>query len=75
MKINSQLLPIRHSHPWVALKNLTFHTIYNLWPVQLFPKDTCMATGEFKIGLNKGKIEIYENKFSTPSPFVPPAPG
>ena len=31
--------------------------------------------GEFKFGHNIGRIEIYENKFSTPFPFVPPTPG
>ena len=33
------------------------------------------TSGEFKIGHNIGKVEIYENKFSTPSPFVPSTPG
>ena len=31
--------------------------------------------GEFKFGHNIGRIEIYENKFSTLSPFIPPTPG
>ena len=31
--------------------------------------------GKFKIGHSIGKVEIYEIKFSTFSPFLPPTPG
>ena len=31
--------------------------------------------GELKFGHNIGRIEIYENKFSTLTPFVPSTPG
>ena len=31
--------------------------------------------GEFKFGHNIDRVEIYENIFSTPFPFVPSTPG
>ena len=56
------------SHPWVALKNLTIHTITQSLTLSNFFHKT---PGEFKIGHSIGKVEIYENKFSTLSSFVP----
>ena len=46
--------------------NFTILTLFNF-----FHK----TPGKFKIGHNIGEVEIYENKFSTFSPFLPPTPG
>ena len=66
------LFSICSSHPWVTLKNLTIHTISQSLTLSNF---FCKTPGKFKIGHNIGKVEIYENKFSTLTPFLPPTPG
>ena len=45
------------SHPWVALKNLTIHTItQSLTLSNFFNK----SPGEFKFGHNIGRVELYQ---------------
>ena len=47
------------SHPWVALKNLTIHTItQSLTLSNFFYK----SSGEFKFGHKIGRVELYEKK-------------
>ena len=67
-KKNSQPSSICPSHPWVAHKNLTIHSITQSLTLSNFFHKT---HGKFKFGHNIGKFEIYENIFSTPSPSVP----
>ena len=64
--------PIRPSYPRVTLKYLTIHTISQSLTLSNFFYKT---HGKFEIGHNISKVEIYENKFSTFSPFLPPTPG
>ena len=56
--------------PWVALKNLTIHTITKSLKLSNFFHKT---PGEFKFSHNIGKVEVYENKFS-PLPVCPSCP-
>ena len=63
---HSSLLPLGNP------KKLTIHTISQSFTLSNFFYKT---PGKFKIGHNIGRDEIYENKFSTPFPFVPLAPG
>ena len=64
----SSTLPLPVGSP----QKVTIYTItQSLTLSNFFPKS---PDGEFKFGHNIGKIEIYENKFSTPSSFVPSAP-
>ena len=64
--------PVCPFHPWVALKNLTIRTMARSFTLSNFFHKT---HGEFKFYHNIGRVEIYENKFSTPFPFVPSTPG
>ena len=66
------LFSICSSHPWVTLKNLTIHTISQSLTLSNFFYKTPV---KFKIGHNIGKVEIYDNKFSTLTPFLLPTPG
>ena len=68
----STFSPFLPSHPYVALKNLTIHTMAQSFTLSNFFHKT---PGEFKFGHNIDRIEIYENKFSTLTPFVSPTPG
>ena len=72
MKINSQPSPHSSLLPLGNPKKLTIHTISQSLTLSNFFYKT---PGKFKIGHNIGKVEIYENKFSTFSPFLPPTPG
>ena len=58
-----------HPTPGIALENVTIHTMAQFFTLSNFFQKT---PGEFKFGHNIGRVEIYENKFSTLTPFVPP---
>ena len=73
MKINSQPSPYSSLLPLGNPKKIDYSHNFTIFdPVQLFLYKT---PGKFKFGHNIGKVEIYENKFSTLSPFLPPTPG
>ena len=72
MKIYSQPRSHLSLLPLGSPKNLTIHTITQSLTLSNFFHKT---PDEFKIGHNIGEVEIYENKFSNFSLFLPPTPG
>ena len=72
MKLNSQTSPHSSLLPLGNPKKLTIHTISQSLTLSNFFYKT---PGKFKIGHSIGKVEIYENKFSTIFPFLSPTPG